>query len=85
MTETQSEYGTKSFCSFCAKAREDVEILIAGPTVYICNECIDLCSEIIHEEEKKKEKRTKENILKKIDNTIEELKTIKSELLNNQV
>ena len=38
-------------CSFCSKGRNDVEKLIAGPEVYICNECIRLCSNIISEEE----------------------------------
>jgi len=37
-------------CSFCGKSQEDVKKLIAGPTVYICNECIDLCNEIVREE-----------------------------------
>src|SRR5947208_471900 len=38
-------------CSFCGKSQEDVERLIAGPgTVYICNECVELCREIISEE-----------------------------------
>ncbi len=37
-------------CSFCGKSQEEVKKLIAGPTVYICDECIDLCNEIIIEE-----------------------------------
>src|SRR3989454_2473422 len=37
-------------CSFCGKSPEDVKRLIAGPTVYICDECIDLCNEILLEE-----------------------------------
>lgn len=37
-------------CSFCGKSQEQVKRLIAGPGVYICDECIDLCSEIIKEE-----------------------------------
>ncbi|HXN06710.1 MAG TPA: ATP-dependent Clp protease ATP-binding subunit ClpX [Nitrospiria bacterium] len=37
-------------CSFCGKGREEVRKLIAGPTVYICDECIDLCNDIIAEE-----------------------------------
>ena len=37
-------------CSFCGKSQEEVKKLIAGPTVYICNECIDLCNEIVREE-----------------------------------
>ena len=38
------------FCSFCGKNQEEVTKLIAGPAVYICDECIQLCSEIIEEE-----------------------------------
>src|SRR5512138_1085115 len=37
-------------CSFCGKGQEEVKKLIAGPTVYICDECIDLCNDIIAEE-----------------------------------
>jgi ATP-dependent Clp protease ATP-binding subunit ClpX len=37
-------------CSFCGKSRDEVRKLIAGPTVYICDECIDLCNDIIAEE-----------------------------------
>jgi ClpX C4-type zinc finger len=37
-------------CSFCGKAQNEVGKLIAGPDVYICNECVDLCCEIIEEE-----------------------------------
>ncbi len=38
------------FCSFCGKSQKEVTKLIAGPAVYICDECIQLCSEIIEEE-----------------------------------
>ena len=37
-------------CSFCAKSQSDVVKLVAGPGVFICNECIDLCNQIITEE-----------------------------------
>lgn len=40
-------------CSFCGKNQEEVERLIAGPDVYICNECVALCGEIISQEESK--------------------------------
>src|SRR4030081_1686071 len=48
-------------CSFCGKSQNDVRKLIAGPTVYICDECIELCNDIIAEEweeEKSKELRS---------------------------
>jgi ATP-dependent Clp protease ATP-binding subunit ClpX len=37
-------------CSFCGKSQKQVKKLIAGPGVYICDECIELCNEIIEEE-----------------------------------
>jgi len=42
--------GSKLQCSFCGKSQDDVRKLIAGPTVYICDECIELCNDIIAEE-----------------------------------
>ena len=42
------------FCSFCGKNQKEVKKLIAGPSVYICNECIKLCGEIVDDEEKEK-------------------------------
>lgn len=38
-------------CSFCGKSQNEVKKLIAGPNVYICNECIDICNEIINDDE----------------------------------
>jgi ATP-dependent Clp protease ATP-binding subunit ClpX len=40
-------------CSFCGKGQEEVKKLIAGPSVYICDECIDLCNDIVKEDRKK--------------------------------
>jgi ATP-dependent Clp protease ATP-binding subunit ClpX len=45
-------------CSFCGKSQKEVKKLIAGPTVYICDECIALCNDIIAEEVEKEEPRT---------------------------
>ena len=39
------------FCSFCGKNQKEVTKLIAGPAVYICDECIELCNEIVDEED----------------------------------
>ncbi|BBO70988.1 ATP-dependent Clp protease ATP-binding subunit ClpX [Desulfosarcina alkanivorans] len=50
------------FCSFCGKNQKEVKKLIAGPAVYICDECIQLCSEII-EEENEKEAGEFENLM----------------------
>ena len=35
------------YCSFCGKSQEDIEVMVAGPTVFICNECVDVCVEQI--------------------------------------
>ena len=53
------------FCSFCGKNQKEVQKLIAGPAVYICDECIQLCSEIIEEEKGKDEKDTDRLLLPK--------------------
>ncbi len=37
-------------CSFCGKTQDEVRKLVAGPSVYICDECVDLCNDILHEE-----------------------------------
>jgi len=41
------------FCSFCGKSQEEVRKLVAGPSVYICDECIELCNDIIAEEQER--------------------------------
>jgi ATP-dependent Clp protease ATP-binding subunit ClpX len=53
------------FCSFCGKNQKEVQKLIAGPAVYICDECIQLCSEIIEEEKGKDEKEIDRLLLPK--------------------
>ncbi len=49
-------------CSFCNKNQRDVKKLIAGPTVYICDECVDICLDIIAEERDTQEQKTKSHI-----------------------
>jgi ATP-dependent Clp protease ATP-binding subunit ClpX len=44
-------------CSFCGKSQDEVKKLIAGPTVYICDECIELCNDIIAEEYVKRKRQ----------------------------
>ncbi|ASK77731.1 ATP-dependent protease ATP-binding subunit ClpX [Paraphotobacterium marinum] len=46
--------GKLLYCSFCGKSQHEVKKLIAGPSVYICDECVDLCNDIIREEIKEK-------------------------------
>jgi ATP-dependent Clp protease ATP-binding subunit ClpX len=51
--QTRTGKGENLLCSFCGKDQRDVQKLIAGASVFICDECIDLCSEIIREENKR--------------------------------
>lgn len=67
-------------CSFCGKNQREVKKLIAGPTVYICDECIELCNDIIAEEgQKEAQKTTTERIPKP-----QEIKTILDEYVIGQ-
>ena len=45
-----SDNKSSLYCSFCGKGQHEVKKLIAGPTVFICNECVELCNDIIYEE-----------------------------------
>jgi ATP-dependent Clp protease ATP-binding subunit ClpX len=49
VTKKRSDSDTTCYCSFCGKSQDDVAKLIAGPAVYICDECIELCNEIVLE------------------------------------
>jgi ATP-dependent Clp protease ATP-binding subunit ClpX len=42
-------------CSFCGKGKHEIKTLVAGPNVYICDECVDLCVDIIRKEREKAE------------------------------
>jgi ATP-dependent Clp protease ATP-binding subunit ClpX len=53
------------FCSFCGKNQVEVKKLIAGPSVYICDECIQLCNEVIGDEEEKTTKSVKPGLTPK--------------------
>jgi ATP-dependent Clp protease ATP-binding subunit ClpX len=50
MSETTNSTEKPLYCSFCGKSQHEVKKLIAGPSVFICDECIDLCTDIITEE-----------------------------------
>jgi ATP-dependent Clp protease ATP-binding subunit ClpX len=52
-------------CSFCGKSQNDVKKIIAGPTVYICNECVELCNDIMEEEWSKEQLNQQESKLLK--------------------
>ncbi len=51
-------------CSFCGKSQNDVRKLIAGPGVYVCNECIDICNEIINDDEQAASSSVRTNLPK---------------------
>lgn len=50
------------YCSFCGKSQHEVRKLIAGPTVFICDECVELCMDIIREESKTSSARAQEGV-----------------------
>lgn len=58
MTAQKNGGDSTLYCSFCGKSQHDVKKLIAGPTVFICDECIELCNEIIVEELAGADKKT---------------------------
>ena len=58
MSRRDSDSFGNLVCSFCGKSQREVKKLIAGPTVHICDECIELCNDIIAEEAEKEDLRT---------------------------
>ncbi len=52
MTKSSKDSKSTLYCSFCGKSQHEVKKLIAGPTVFICDECVELCMDIIREESK---------------------------------
>ena len=57
--ENTTDSGKTLRCSFCGKSQHEVKKLIVGPTVYICDECIQLCAGIISDIQVKDEKKKK--------------------------
>src|SRR5262245_53515705 len=66
-------------CSFCGKSQNDVKKLIAGPGVYVCNECIDICNEIINDDERAESSTARTNLPKP-----QEIKTFLDEYVIGQ-
>ncbi len=62
--DLQSGDGKILYCSFCGKSQHEVRKLIAGPSVYICDECVELCNDIIREELEEHGARDRENLPK---------------------
>ena len=55
---TKGDDGDKLlYCSFCGKSQHEVRKLIAGPSVFVCDECVELCNDIIREEVQEKSTR----------------------------
>ena len=68
-------------CSFCGKSKESVKKFISGPNVYICNECVSLCNEILAEEQ---ERETQEQEQVVPSPTPEEIKTVLDQYVISQ-
>ncbi len=67
--------GKLLYCSFCAKSQQEVKKLIAGPSVFVCDECVELCNDIIKEEVQERESDSKARKLpvpKEIKETLDE-------------
>ncbi|MCF8033651.1 MAG: ATP-dependent Clp protease ATP-binding subunit ClpX [Desulfarculaceae bacterium] len=79
MTKKTDGKGSDLVCSFCGKSQDEVKKLIAGPSVYICDECIELCNEIIEEEYQKEESASRIAIPKPV-----EIKSIMDEYVVEQ-
>ena len=60
MTDISTTDEKLLFCSFCGKNQNEVKKLIAGPSVYICDECVSLCNDIIKEDLESKEAENSE-------------------------
>lgn len=65
MSKKGSDKYSNLFCSFCGKSQDEVKKLIAGPSVYICDECIELCNDIIAEEYEKEDANRKSTTIPK--------------------
>ncbi|MGD1989607.1 MAG: ATP-dependent Clp protease ATP-binding subunit ClpX, partial [Pseudomonadales bacterium] len=72
--------GKLLYCSFCGKSQHEVRKLIAGPSVFICDECVELCNDIIREEVQESEEKSEHPRLPKPD----EIKTILDEYVIGQ-
>ncbi|KEG20057.1 ATP-dependent Clp protease ATP-binding subunit ClpX [Bartonella bacilliformis] len=62
VSNSGSEPKNTLYCSFCGKSQHEVRKLIAGPTVFICDECVELCMDIIHEENKSSGIKTRDGV-----------------------
>ena len=63
----RSDGGKLLYCSFCGKSQHEVRKLIAGPSVFICDECVELCNDIIREELEEKTAATRSSLPKPVE------------------
>ena len=63
-TRGRNDDGKLLYCSFCGKSQHEVRKLIAGPSVFVCDECVELCNDIIREELEDKADRAREKLPK---------------------
>ncbi len=73
--DKKDDSGKLLYCSFCGKSQHEVRKLIAGPSVFVCDECVDLCNDIIREEIQEKSEESGERHLptpEEIRNTLDE-------------
>jgi len=75
----KSDDGKLLYCSFCGKSQHEVRKLIAGPSVFVCDECVELCNDIIREELEDKADRAREKLPKP-----HEIKTVLDEYVIGQ-
>ena len=62
MNKSKDDKDNSLYCSFCGKSQHEVKKLIAGPTVFVCDECVELCMDIIKDETKKSIKKTNNKV-----------------------
>ena len=65
-TRGKHDEGKLLYCSFCGKSQHEVRKLIAGPSVFVCDECVELCNDIIREELEEKQERSRDKLLQAV-------------------
>jgi len=63
-SRSRHDDGKLLYCSFCGKSQHEVRKLIAGPSVFVCDECVELCNDIIREELEDRAERARDKLPK---------------------
>src|SRR5689334_4944386 len=63
-SRSKQDDGKLLYCSFCGKSQHEVRKLTAGPSVFVCDECVELCNDIIREELEERAERTRDKLPK---------------------